>query len=128
MDIKNVTVIGGGTMGNGIAHVFALNDVPVRLVERSEELAQKALETIDRNLERMVTKGKIDNVQKIETLENIETYTHLVRGVEGADLVVEAVPEDFELKKSVFRDIDMAAGDETILASNTSSISITKLA
>ncbi|MDR8390507.1 3-hydroxybutyryl-CoA dehydrogenase [Aliifodinibius sp. S!AR15-10] len=128
MDIKKVAVIGGGTMGNGIAHVFAMNEIPVHLVETSQELADKALATIEKNLERMVEKAKIDSVQKIETLDNIKTYTNLVKGVEEADLVVEAVPEVLDLKKEVFQKVDEAVSEDTILASNTSSISITKLA
>lgn len=128
MDIKKVAVIGGGTMGNGICHVFAMNDIPVNLVEMNRELADKALATIDKNLERMVKKEKIDAEQKVQTLENIETYIDATSAVKDVDLVVEAVPENYELKKRVFADIDAAAPDHTILASNTSSISITKLA
>lgn len=128
MNIKKVAVIGGGTMGNGICHVFAMHGIPVNLVETKQELADKALSTIDSNLERMVKKEKIDSDQKVQTLENIETYTNTVEAVKDVDLVVEAVPENFELKKKVFADVDKAAPEETILASNTSSISITKLA
>ena len=127
MDIKKVAVIGGGTMGNGISHVFAMNGIPVNLVEMNQELADEALATIDKNLERMVKKEKIDAEQKVQTLENIETHTVTSKAVKDVDLVVEAVPENFELKKKVFTDVDKAAPDEAILASNTSSISITKL-
>lgn len=127
MNIKKVAVIGGGTMGNGICHVFAMHGIPVNLVETKQELAKKALETIDSNLERMVNKDKIDSKQKVQTLENIETYTNTIEAVKDVDLVVEAVPENFELKKKVFAEIDKAAPEEAILASNTSSISITKL-
>ena len=127
MDIKKVAVIGGGTMGNGICHVFAMNGIPVNLVEMNQELADKALATIDKNLERMVKKEKIDAEQKVQSLENIETHTDTVEAVKDVDLVIEAVPENFELKKKVFADIDKAAPEKTILASNTSSISITKL-
>ncbi len=127
MDIKKVAVIGGGTMGNGICHVFAMNGIPVNLVEMNQELADKALSTIDNNLERMVKKEKIDAEQKVQTLENIETHTDTGEAVKDVDLVVEAVPENFELKKKVFADIDEAAPESAILASNTSSISITKL-
>lgn len=127
MNIKKVAVIGGGTMGNGICHVFAMHGIPVNLVETKQELADKALETIDNNLERMVKKEKIDPDQKVQTLENIETYTNTVEAVKDVDLVVEAVPENFELKKKVFAEIDKSAPEEAILASNTSSISITKL-
>ena len=127
MDIKKVAVIGGGTMGNGICHVFAMNGIPVNLVEMNQELADKALATIDKNLERMVKKEKIDAEQKVQSIENIETHTDTVEAVKDVDLVIEAVPENFELKKKVFADIDKAAPEKTILASNTSSISITKL-
>ena len=128
MNIKKVAVIGGGTMGNGICHIFAMHGIPVNLVETKQELADKALDTIDNNLERMVKKEKIDSDQKVQTLENIETYTNTIEAVKEVDLVVEAVPENFELKKKVFADVDKAAPEEAILASNTSSISITKLA
>ena len=128
MNIKKVAVIGGGTMGNGICHIFAMHGIPVNLVETEQELADKALDTIDNNLERMVKKEKIDSDQKVQTLENIETYTNTIEAVKEVDLVVEAVPENFELKKKVFADVDKAAPEEAILASNTSSISITKLA
>jgi len=127
MDIKKVAVIGGGTMGNGICHVFAMNGIPVNLVEMNQELADQALATIDKNLERMVKKEKIDAEQKVQTLENIETHTDTGEAVKDVDLVIEAVPENFELKKKVFADIDSAAPENAILASNTSSISITKL-
>jgi 3-hydroxybutyryl-CoA dehydrogenase len=127
MDIKKVAVIGGGTMGNGICHVFAMNGIPVNLVEMNQELADQALATIDKNLERMVKKEKIDAEQKVQALENIETHTDTGEAVKDVDLVIEAVPENFELKKKVFADIDSAAPENAILASNTSSISITKL-
>ncbi len=128
MEIKRAAVIGGGTMGNGIAHVFAMNDIPVRLVETSEELAEKALQTIDKNLERMVKKEKIDASAKVQALNNIETFTNTIEAAGDADLVVEAVPEHFELKKKVFGEVDKAAPESAILATNTSSISITRLA
>ncbi len=128
MDIKKVAVIGGGTMGNGITHVFAMNGILVNLVETNEELAEKALSTIEKNLDRMVKKEKIDAAEKVETLESITTFTSVEDAVEEVDLVVEAVPENFELKKQVFSKVDNAAPKHAILASNTSSISITKIA
>lgn len=128
MDIKKVAVVGGGTMGNGISHVFAMHGIPVNLIEMNQELADRALATINKNLERMVKKEKIEADQKIQTLENIITHTSTAEAVKDVDLVVEAVPENFELKKKVFAEIDQSAPDKAILASNTSSISITKLA
>lgn len=128
MEIKKAAVVGGGTMGNGITHVFAMNDIPVNLVETSEELATKALSTIEKNLDRMVNKQKIDASRKMQTLDAITTSTNLIEAVKDVDLVIEAVPENFELKKKVFSEIDKAAPEQAILASNTSSISITKLA
>jgi 3-hydroxybutyryl-CoA dehydrogenase len=128
MDIKQAAVIGGGTMGNGICHVFAMHRIPVNLVEMNQELAEKALSTIDNNLERMVKKEKIDAAQKVQALENISTFTNTIEAVKDVDLVVEAVPENFDLKKKIFAEIDKAAPEEAILATNTSSISITKLA
>src|SRR5699024_5433316 len=110
------------------AHVFAMNNIPVNLVETKPELAKKALDTIEKNLGRMVNKEKIDSVQKKQTLDNISTFTDINKPVREVDLVVEAVPESFELKKGVFEKVTASVGDETILASNTSSISITKLA
>ncbi|MFH5832882.1 3-hydroxyacyl-CoA dehydrogenase family protein [Halalkalibaculum sp. DA3122] len=128
MEIKKAAVVGGGTMGNGIAHVFAMNGIPVHLVETSRELAENAVATIEYNLERMVDKGKIDPEKKLETLNGIKTFTDLAKGVEQVNLVVEAVPENFQLKKQVFAEVDAATGEDAILASNTSSISITRLA
>ena len=128
MDIKKAAVIGGGTMGNGIAHVFAMNGLPVNLAETSRELADKALSAIEKNLERMVKKEKIDSALKAQALDNISTFTSIIEAVKEADLVVEAVPENVELKKKVFAEVDKAAPEHAILASNTSSISITKLA
>jgi len=126
--IEQISVIGGGTMGNGIAHVFAASGFNVKLVETSSELAEKALATIDKNLSRMVKKEKIEETEKNAALKRIETVTDLADGVKYADLVIEAIPENFELKKKVFNIIDENAPDHAILASNTSSISITKLA
>jgi len=128
MDIKKVAVIGGGTMGNGITHVFAMNGILVNLVETNQDLADKALSTIEKNLDRMVKKEKIDAAEKVETLESITTFTSVEDAVKDVDLVVEAVPENFDLKKKIFSKVDDAAPDHTILATNTSSISITKIA
>lgn len=128
MDIKQVAVIGGGTMGNGIAHVFSMNGIPVHLVETSQNLADKALATIEGNLDRMVKKEKIDSTQKVQTLDSIAVFTDTKKAVEDVDLIIEAVPENFELKKKIFLQVDDAAPDHAILATNTSSISITKIA
>ncbi|MFV1884303.1 MAG: 3-hydroxyacyl-CoA dehydrogenase family protein [Balneola sp.] len=128
MNIKKVAVIGGGTMGNGITHVFAMNEFPVNLIETKQEFADRAMATIDKNLERMVAKEKIDAEAKAATLERISVFLDIKEGVKGVDLVVEAVPENLDIKKSVWKPVDEAAGEHTIFASNTSSISITKLA
>ena len=127
-DIKKVAVIGGGTMGNGIAHVFAMSGFDVNLAETKQEFADRAIATIDKNLSRMVSKEKISEEDKKATLERISVHLDLKKAVSDVDLVVEAVPENFELKKKIFSEIDEAAPEHTILASNTSSISITKLA
>jgi 3-hydroxybutyryl-CoA dehydrogenase len=127
-DIKSVTVIGGGTMGNGIAHVFALSGFKVHLVETSRELADKAVAVITKNLTRMVSKEKIGEDEKTAALDRIHTHLTISDGVQNADLVVEAVPENFDLKKRIFEQVDQHAPATAILASNTSSISITKLA
>lgn len=115
-------------MGNGICHVFAMNGISVHLVEMNQQLADKAMAKIDRNLDRMVKKEKINSDEKRKTLEYIATYTNTAQAVTAVDLVVEAVPENFNLKKEVIADIDKAAPANAIMASNTSSISITKLA
>lgn len=128
MDIQQVTVVGGGTMGNGIAHVFAQCGMKVHLVETSRELADRALATIDKNLGRMVEKQKIGADQKEQALDRIIPFLNISKAVKEAGLVVEAVPENFELKKKVWTEIDKTAPRETILATNTSSISITRLA
>jgi|SRR5699024_1070568 len=128
MEVTNVAVIGGGTMGNGIAHVFAMSGLPVHLVETTPELAEKALGTIDKNLGRMVKKDKISADDKEKALGRIDSYTDVREGVSEVDLVVEAVPEVLDIKKKVFAKIDESAPEKAVLASNTSSISITKLA
>ena len=126
--IKNVSVIGAGTMGNGIAHVFAMKDFNVTLIDISEAALEKALATIGKNLDRMVKKGKLSEEQKTATLGNITTITDLVEGVKAADLVVEAATENINLKLKIFGQMDEHAPSHAILASNTSSISITKIA
>jgi len=127
-EIKKIAVIGGGTMGNGIAHVFAMSGFSVKLAETKQEFADRAVNTITKNLTRMVTKEKITEDEKEATILRIQTTLNLPDAVKDADLVVEAVPENFELKKKIFQEIDEHAPEPCILASNTSSISITKLA
>ncbi|WP_299821554.1 3-hydroxybutyryl-CoA dehydrogenase [uncultured Pontibacter sp.] len=126
--MKKIAVIGSGTMGNGIAHVFAQNGFHVSLVDISENALQKALGTISKNLDRIVAKGNLTEEQKEHTLKNITTYTSMQEGVKEADLVVEAATENVDLKLKIFRDLNSFTKPEAILASNTSSISITKIA
>jgi 3-hydroxybutyryl-CoA dehydrogenase len=126
--MKNISVIGSGTMGNGIAHVFAQNGYTVSLVDINEKALEKAVATITKNLDRMVAKEKISEADKNAALANITTYTSTKEGVANADLVVEAATENKELKFKIFRDLDEQAPEGCILASNTSSISITELA
>lgn len=128
MSIFNVTVIGAGIMGNGIAHVFAQKGFKVVLVDVQQAQLEKALATIGKNLDRMVAKGTIASEEKEETLANISTNTSVSNGVAAADLVVEAATENIELKLKIFGEMDAAAPANAILASNTSSISITKIA
>lgn len=124
----NVSVIGAGTMGNGIAHVFAQNNFKVNLIDVSQDALDKALKTIESNLDRQVAKGSIDEAAKSTTLNNISTYTNIPGGVIKADIVVEAATENQDLKLKIFQQIDESAPQGAILASNTSSISITKIA
>jgi 3-hydroxybutyryl-CoA dehydrogenase len=126
--MKNITVIGSGTMGNGIAHTFAQFGYKVNLVDINAAALEKAIATITKNLDRQVAKGTLTDEQKAATLANITTVTDLQSGVEYADLVVEAATENIELKLKIFKDLDQFAKPEAILASNTSSISITKIA
>ena len=126
--MKNISVIGGGTMGNGIAHVFAQNGFSVNLIDLKQEMLDKALATITKNLDRQVAKSIITEEQKTQTLANITPFTSLKEGVAHADLVVEAATENVEIKLQLFRDLDALAPVACILASNTSSISITKIA
>jgi 3-hydroxybutyryl-CoA dehydrogenase len=126
--MKNITVIGSGTMGNGIAHVFAQNGYNVSLVDINENALKKAVETIGKNLDRQVAKGTISEADKAATLANINTYTKLEDGAGNADLVVEAATENMSIKLDIFRQLDQIAPAHCVLASNTSSISITKIA
>lgn len=126
--IKNVSVIGAGTMGNGIAHVFAQNGYNVKLIDVSTAQLEKAITTITKNLNRQAAKEIITEEQKADTLANIITETNLAKGVSAAHLVVEAAIENETLKLQIFKQIDDAAPQDCILATNTSSISITKIA
>ena len=126
--MKNIAVIGAGTMGNGIAHTFAQSGFKVQLIDISEASLKRGVDTIAKNLDRMVAKEKITEADKAETLENITLFTSIPEGVEYAGLVVEAATENLDLKLNIFKQIDEACGEDTILASNTSSISITQIA
>ncbi|ETZ22917.1 3-hydroxybutyryl-CoA dehydrogenase [Pedobacter sp. V48] len=126
--MKNISVIGSGTMGNGIAHVFAQFGYQVNLIDINKEALEKAINTIGKNLDRQVAKGTITQAHKAETLKNITVFTDMQSGVSNADLVVEAATENLDLKLKIFKDLDAFAKPEAILASNTSSISITKIA
>ena len=126
--MTNVTVIGAGTMGNGIAHVFAMKGFQVSLVDISQDALDKAIATITKNLDRMLKKERISEEDKASTLSNIQTYTNLAEGVSQAELVVEAATENIDLKLKIFEQIDGAAPENAILASNTSSISLTRIA
>ena len=126
--MKHIAVIGAGTMGNGIAHVFAQNGYPVNLIDVSEEQLTKAIATITKNLDRQLSKGSITEEVKGSTLAHITPFTALSTGVSTADLVVEAATENTELKLNIFRQIDEHAPAGAVLATNTSSISITRIA
>jgi 3-hydroxybutyryl-CoA dehydrogenase len=126
--MKNVAVIGAGTMGNGIAHVFAQFGYKVNLIDVSQVSLDKAVATITKNLDRQVAKGALTEDEKSATLENLTTYTAIPDGVKGVDLVVEAATENIDLKLKIFKDLDAATEPHVILATNTSSISITKIA
>ena len=126
--MKNVAVIGAGTMGNGIAHVFAQFGYKVNLIDVSQASLDKAVATITKNLDRQVAKGALTEDEKSATLENLTTYTAIPDGVKGVDLVVEAATENIDLKLKIFKDLDAATEPHVILATNTSSISITKIA
>ncbi|PRX42987.1 3-hydroxyacyl-CoA dehydrogenase family protein [Salegentibacter salegens] len=126
--MKNIAVIGAGTMGNGIAHTFAQFGYKVNLIDISEESLDKGMKTISGNLDRMVSKEKISEADKEATLNNITTFTDIPKGVKEIDLVVEAATENEDLKLKIFKQLDSNCSATTILASNTSSISITKIA
>ena len=126
--MKNITVIGAGTMGNGIAHTFAQNNFSVNLVDISEEALSRSLENISNNLDRMIKKEKISLKDKEAIFENITTFTDLSIGVKDTDLVVEAATENINLKLKIFKQLDEICNPNTILATNTSSISITHIA
>ena len=126
--MKNIAVIGAGAMGNGIAHAFAQSGYKVQLVDVNKEALNKALQTISKNLDRMVAKGKIEESTKAETLSNISIFTEISEGVEYASLVIEAATENIDLKLKIFQQLDTACSEDTILATNTSSISITQIA
>lgn len=126
--MKNIAVIGAGTMGNGIAHTFAQNNFKVNLIDVSEKSLEKGIATITNNLDRMLVKESISEEIKNQTLNNIKTYTNLKDGVEGIDLVVEAASENLEIKLKIFKDLDEYCNENVILATNTSSISITQIA
>ena len=126
--MKNITVIGAGTMGNGIAHTFAQSGFKVQLVDIAEDSLKKGMATITKNLDRQLAKEKITEDQKAETLANITTLTDLKKGVENADLVVEAASENVNIKVDIFKKLEEFCPEKTILATNTSSISITQIA
>ncbi|MBN9294449.1 MAG: 3-hydroxybutyryl-CoA dehydrogenase [Flavobacteriia bacterium] len=126
--MKNIAVIGAGTMGNGIAHTFAQFGYKVSLIDISEEALQKGLSTITKNLDRQVSKGSLSEEEKAATLANLTTFTSVAEGVKNVELVVEAATENIDLKLKIFQQLDELTAENVILATNTSSISITKIA
>ena len=126
--VQKITLIGAGTMGNGIAHLFAQHGFTVNLVDVSQPQLDNAMATIKKNLERQVQKKLVSEEQKLSALQNITTLTELTKSVEQADLVIEAATENVDLKLKIFKQVDEEAPEHCILASNTSSISITKIA
>ncbi|RIW15587.1 3-hydroxybutyryl-CoA dehydrogenase [Algoriphagus lacus] len=126
--MKSISVIGSGTMGNGIAHVFAQHGYTVSLIDIKSEFLEKGLATISKNMDRQVAKGAISAEEKETSLARISTFTSLEEGVKNADLVVEAATENMSLKLDIFRQLDQFSPAKSILATNTSSISITKIA
>ena len=125
--MKQIAVIGAGTMGNGIAHTFAQSGFTVKLIDISEKSLDKGMATLATNLDRMVAKGTITEEDKLKTISNIITYTDIKDGVVGVDLVVEAATENVELKLNIFKQLNDICSHNTILATNTSSISITQI-
>ena len=128
MPIKNIAVIGAGTMGNGIAHVFAQNHFLVNLVDVSQPQLDKAVTVIKKNLDRQIAKNSITEEEKAKTVNNISTFTSIAEGLKNVDLIIEAATENLDLKLKIFKEMDQHAPADCILASNTSSISITKIA
>ncbi|MDG1980746.1 MAG: 3-hydroxybutyryl-CoA dehydrogenase [Flavobacteriaceae bacterium] len=126
--MKNIAVIGAGTMGNGIAHTFAQFNFNVQLIDVSQKALDKSIAVISKNLDRMVIKEKITTADKDKTLTNITTYTSIKEGTQYASLVIEAATENLDLKLKIFKELDEVCPDDTILATNTSSISITQIA
>lgn len=126
--MQYISVIGSGTMGNGIAHVFAQNGYQVSLIDINATALEKAIQTISKNLDRQVAKSLLSEQHKVDALGRIKTFTVLAEGVSNADLVVEAATENMSIKLDLFRQLDAASPAQAILASNTSSISITKIA
>ncbi len=126
--MQKIAVIGAGTMGNGIAHVFAQNDFEVNLVDISDDALDRGIQTITKNLDRMIKKGAIDEAKKEATLSNLSATTDMATALGDADLVVEAATENVDLKLKIFGDMDKFSKPEAILASNTSSISLTQIA
>jgi 3-hydroxybutyryl-CoA dehydrogenase len=128
LKLNTVTVIGSGTMGNGISHVFAQNGFNVRMMDINQGALDKALVTIGKNMDRLVTKGSITEQLKQESMARISTFTNMEEAVKESDLVVEAATENIELKLNIFRQLDQYSPSNCILASNTSSISLTRIA
>ena len=126
--MKNIAVIGAGTMGNGIAHTFAQYNYNVQLIDISQKSLDKGIAAISKNLDRMVAKEKITAIDKDRTLANITTYTSIKEGTQYASLVIEAATENLDLKLKIFKELDEVCPEDTILATNTSSISITQIA
>ncbi len=125
--MKTIAVIGAGTMGNGIAHTFAQNGFTVKLIDVSEKALDKGMDTIANNLDRMLAKGTITQEDVAKTITNIITYTDIKDGIVGVDLVIEAATENVDLKLAIFKQLNEACSHNTILATNTSSISITQI-